>query len=257
MPVEAAVFLAGDIERLGKRVEAVGEDGKLLDLRRRQARRVMAILQPRHAAGQTLQRIEHAAEHDIEHHENERVEGEPDDGERIEVLPGFGDFVGWLADDDHRVDAFGGYHPHRAPYELRAHKRGEPVRGMRLGALIRRRHDGELARGVHEHDADVAKMLELQRQKLFELFEMPLRGEILDGGVYEALGDFKRRLDFDARRRAGVEDRNRHRHDGGEKVDQPYRDKKLGADRPIVPEFLQHLIQSPTGWAGKPIRHIS
>ena len=46
-------------------------------------------------------------------------------------------------------------------------------------------------------------------------------------------------------------------HDGGEKVDQPYRHKKLGADRPIVPEFLQHLIQSPTGWAGTPTRHIS
>ena len=34
LAVEPAIFLAGDVERLGERVEAAGDDGELLDLRR-------------------------------------------------------------------------------------------------------------------------------------------------------------------------------------------------------------------------------
>ena len=41
----------------------------------------------------------------------------------------------------------------------------------RIGGLPRR-HDGELAVGIHEHYADVAEMLELERQLLFELADL-------------------------------------------------------------------------------------
>ena len=49
------------------------------------------------------ERIEHAAEHDIKNGEDERVEREPDDGERGEVVPGLGDLIGRLADDHDRA----------------------------------------------------------------------------------------------------------------------------------------------------------
>jgi hypothetical protein len=83
-------------------------------------------------------------------------------------------------------------------------------------------------------------MLELRRQLVVKLIELPLRREFLDGGVDKALGDLKRRLDLDTRRGAGVEDRHRDGGECGEEVDQPYRNEKLGADWPIIPEFLQH-----------------
>ena len=45
LPVEAAILFAGDIERAGERVEAVGDDGKLLHLGRGETRCVMTVLQ--------------------------------------------------------------------------------------------------------------------------------------------------------------------------------------------------------------------
>ena len=45
LAIEPAILVAGGVERAGQRVEALGDDGKLLHLRQRQARRVMTVLQ--------------------------------------------------------------------------------------------------------------------------------------------------------------------------------------------------------------------
>ena len=65
LPVEAAILLACEYPALGERVEAVGDDGEFLHLWRGQARRVVPVPEPCHAAGQVLQRVQHPAEHDI------------------------------------------------------------------------------------------------------------------------------------------------------------------------------------------------
>ena len=104
----------------------------------------------------------------------------------------------------------------------------------------------------------MAKMLQLERKLLSQPVELALRGEVLQRGTDETLGDLERRLDLDAGGGAGVEHGDRHRHDGGEQVDQSYRDKELGADRPIVPKLLQHEFSLPAGWGySRPTRHIS
>ena len=45
LAIEAAILVARGVERAGERVEALGDDGKLLDLRRIEPRRVMAVLE--------------------------------------------------------------------------------------------------------------------------------------------------------------------------------------------------------------------
>jgi hypothetical protein len=93
----------------------------------------------------------------------------------------------------------------------------------------------------------MAEMLELERQFLVELAEPVLCGEILHGRADKALGDFKGGFDFYASRRTRVEDRD----DPGEKrrdeIDGPYRDEKLGPDRPVIPKLLQHdgIVSTP------------
>ena len=91
-------------------------------------RRVMTVLEAEHALGEMGERIEHAAEHDIKDGEDERVEREPNDGERGEIVPGLGDLIGRLADDDDRVRMLDGNHPHRAADELWPDQAGEPGR---------------------------------------------------------------------------------------------------------------------------------
>ena len=53
LPIQPAVLLPRHFERLGERVEAVGDDGKLLHLRRSQPRGVVTVLELEHAAGET------------------------------------------------------------------------------------------------------------------------------------------------------------------------------------------------------------
>ncbi len=137
LAIEPAVLVARGVERAGERVEALGDDGKLLDLRQSEPRGVVTVLQIEHAPREMRERVEHAAEHDIEDGEDQRVEREPHDGERGEVVPGLGDLVGRLADDDHRVGMLERDHPHRAADQLRPHQGGEPARHVaRVGGAI-------------------------------------------------------------------------------------------------------------------------
>jgi hypothetical protein len=133
-------------------------------------------------------------------------------------------------------------HSNGAAGELRSHQGGEPAwRAGPDAARVRQGRDhGKLARGIHEEDADVAQVLELERRLFVERIELALCRELLDGGADEALGNLERGLDFNTCRRAGIEDRDRDGGKGGKEIDQPHRDEKLGADWPIVPEFLQH-----------------
>ena len=97
----------------------------------------MTLLEVEHALGERGERVEHAAEDDIENGEDDRVEREPNDGERGEVVPGLGDLIGRLADDHHRARALGGNHPHRTADELWPDQAREPGRhiGLDTGAL--------------------------------------------------------------------------------------------------------------------------
>ncbi len=88
-------------------------------------------------------------------------------------------------------------------------------------------------------------MLQLQGELLVELIELPLRGEVLDGGADEALGDLERGFDLNPSGGAGVEDRHRTTGDRGEKVDGAHGDEKLGADWPVIPEPLQERASHP------------
>ncbi len=169
------------------------------------------------------QRIEQTAEHDIEDGKDQRVEHEPDDGERGEIVPSLGDLVGRLADDDDRIGVFERDHPHRAADKLRPNQRREPARHIilvgRIGGLPRRQ-DGELAARVHEHDAHVAKMFELEGQFFFELADPALRGEVFQGGGDETLGHFEGGFDLDLGGGAGVENGDGASQERGEKIDQ-------------------------------------
>ncbi len=241
LPVEPAIFLPRHIERLGQRVEAIGDDGELLHLRRLKARGIMAILEFQHAAREIGERIEQAAEHDIEHAENDGIEHEPDDGKRIEILPGLGDLVGRLADDHDWVRVLRGDHAHGTANELRPNQGREPARRLRRFVVAGlRRNDAELAHLIHEQDPDVAQMLQLQWKLILQLIAFAPRIEVLDGGGDEALSHFERGLDLDARGGPGVEDRHRNGEQRCEEVDQADRDEKLSADWPIVPKLLQH-----------------
>ena len=159
-------------------------------------------------------------------------------------MPGLGDLVRRLADDDDRRRMIDGDDPHGAADKLRPHESREPGRRLALlgaGDLGRLRgYDRELADRVHEHDADVAEMLELQRQLLIELAQAPLRGEVLHGGGDEALRHFERGFDLDPGGRAGIEDRDGAGNDGRKEIDHSHGDEKLGPYRPIIPKLLQH-----------------
>jgi hypothetical protein len=65
--IEAAVLVARRIEGTGQHIEAIGDDGELLDLGRPEARGVMAVLEIEHAEGEIGERIEDPAEHHKEH----------------------------------------------------------------------------------------------------------------------------------------------------------------------------------------------
>ena len=203
------------------------------------------------------ERVEHAAEDDIENGEDDRVEREPNDGERGEVVPGLGDLIGRLADDHHRARALGGNHPHRTADELWPDQAREPARhiGLDTGALALRRlrrHECELADLVHEHDADMAEMLELERQFLIKLANLSLRSEIFDRSLDETLGNLERGFDLDPRCRTGIEDRDRAGHQGGKEIDQSDGDQQLCSNCAVIPKLLQHAVKVSTAASAPP-----
>ena len=174
-------------------------------------------------------------------------------------MPRLGDLIGRLADDDHRVGMLERHHPHRAADQLWPDQGGKPAGHVvppRRGVVPLRRHHGELAARVHEHDAHMAQMLELERQFLIELGEPVLRREVLHGGGDEALGDFERGFDLNPGGGAGIQDRDRAGQKRGEKIDHTYRDEELGADRPLIPKLLQHGFNRLRALPGASIAHF-
>ena len=244
LTVEPAVLVARGVERARQRVEALGDDGKLLDLGQPESRRVMAVLEAQHASGEMGERIEHAAEHHIKDAEGQRIEHKPHNGEGREIMPSFCNLVGRLADNRDRGRMIDGDHPHRAANELRPNEPCEPARRLGVAGAIDgrrlRRYDSKLAARVHEHDADMAEMLELQGQLLIELAQAFLRGEVLHGGGDETLRHFERSLDLDPGRRPRVKDRHGAAENRREEIDHPHGDEKLRPYRPVIPKLLQH-----------------
>ena len=133
--------------------------------------------------------------------------------------------------------------PHGAA-AARPHQGREPARRLHksLAVVGCRRNDAELAHHVHEQDTDVAEMLQLQRQLILAAESLlPCASRSLtvaatkrwatssEASISTRVAVLVLRIDTETASKRG------------EEVDQAHRNKKLGADRPIVPKLLQHL----------------
>ena len=78
---------------------SLGDRRELLHLRLVEPRGVVSILELDHAAGKIAQWIEHASEDEEENAEDQRIDGEPDERQRVCVMPRLGDLVAGLAGD--------------------------------------------------------------------------------------------------------------------------------------------------------------
>ena len=109
----------------------------------------------------------------------------------------------------------------RAAADPRPDQGDEPAGDVGPGAVLDDpvgRGDGEVAGFIHEHDADMAKMLELIRQFPLGLLD-PVRAlDAVHRGLDQAIGDLERGLHLDLRRGARVHNRKDAGHDRGKKV---------------------------------------
>jgi hypothetical protein len=96
---------------------------------------------------------------------------------------------------------------------------------------------------VHKHDAHMAEMLELKRQFLVELVNLPLRAQIFDGRFDETLRHFERGFDLDPGCGARIQNRHGAGDDHGKKINRSDGYDKLRSDGPVIPKFLQHEFQ--------------
>ena len=142
-----------------------------------------------------------------------------------------------------------GDHSDRAPDELGPHQGCEPARRLfrTSHAAGLGRYDGELTHRIHEHDANVTEMLELERQLLLELVQAVFGCEFLHGRGDKALSNFERGFDFDAGRGARVDDGDDPGEKRRNKIDGAYGDQKLRPDRAVIPKLLQHgsIVSTP------------
>src|SRR5215471_7408970 len=103
-PIEREVLGADVIERTCERVEAIDDGGEFQYLRTREPHLVVALLQSSQPCAEGCERVEQATEHPMEY-PNHRQHGHDGDRRKCDgVLPDFGDFVAWLADNLHGAD---------------------------------------------------------------------------------------------------------------------------------------------------------
>ena len=72
---------------------------------------------------------------------------------------------------------------------------------------------------VHEHEANMAKMLEVLRQFAFGFFDQLRALDVAQRRLDQAFRDFERGLHLDLGGGACIQDREHASHDRGEKVD--------------------------------------
>src|SRR6185436_4237521 len=98
--------------------------------------------------------------HDVENCKNRAVQPEPYQCQQGEVAPGLDELVRRFADDDHRMGStLRGYDLDCSSGKFWADQRCEP--SWHRGRAVRlrlRRHHGEVAEAVYEHNAHVTEM---------------------------------------------------------------------------------------------------
>ena len=113
---------------------------------------------------------------------------------------------------------------------------------------------GEILYGVHEAGStglDVASSIgsrlaraavavKLDGEMLGKVIELTFPRKLLDGRPDEALGNFELGFNLDRRRGSCVVDRDAASNAGREQIDRADGDEKLRANRPAIPEPLQH-----------------
>ena len=198
---------------------------QLAHLRLGKARAEVSVLEFLHAAGKTDQRIEQAAEDDVQKRQHHRRDAEPDDRAARDLFPHLAQLIARLADDDNAAAALLAEHDaHLARTDPRADEVGEPLRraiGMHedvaLGALVGRDLN-EFAMRVADEDARVAHILQLLGHYL-QKPRHPVGGGALDDVIDELLGEFHRRDDLDLDAAARIQHGQQDGHQNGADAD--------------------------------------
>ena len=253
---QAQVLGARRFERLGERIEPIDQVGELLRLRSRQPHLVVPALEIGETLRELAERIEHAAEQEIQEGDHRDVEHQRGAAERQRVVPDLGDLVLRLGDDLDRADRLAiDDHRHDAALDRRRDQRGEPRRHVHVGAQSVGAADARTRRqrsagGVLHDDAHVTHQPQLRGQIGEEPFRRHLLPHERDRLGHQQLGELHRGGDLDPRRRARGQDRHAARHQHGDHVDQDEDDEQLRPHRAVVPERArEHSRRPPQGRA--------
>jgi hypothetical protein len=243
--IEAVILLAGGAECGGELVEAARDRADLAHLRRREAKLEVAVLEPAHAARQRDEGIENVSQHGVEHRHHQRVGAEPQGRERAQIVPHLGDLVGRLAGNEDRRHALAvRVDVDAARLELRRDEAGEPFGHHRYGIQLPvlaagvGGHRVRVARGIENHDLEVAQMAELRGEHARQPLDVLLRGQVAGGLLDEARRKLYGRAHLDLGAIARVEHDNHAGNDRRQHGDEEKGEQDLPADGTVVPDTL-------------------
>ena len=238
---EREILGACGIERAGERIETVGDRSEFQHLGPRQPHLVVAVLEAFEALAQGSERIEHAAEHEVENPDHDEARRAGNGGERHGVLPDLGDLVARLADDLHRADGAAVHrHGNVVGLDRRPDQRREPARRRRAILVARTRRIGDCNAGRVAHaDAHVTHGTQLYRQGLEQWLGWDALLDQLHGFAHHQLGEPHRRRDLDARCCTRLEDGDAAGNQGRDPIDRDEHDEKLHPHRAAEPQGIE------------------
>ena len=252
--IEPQVFRAHRLERKSERIEVIGDGGQLAGMRLRQAHVIGLVLEVGEAGGEHGERIEHTAEQKIKQADHGDIERDGYDPHRDRVVPDLGDLVGGLADDFDLTDAAAADdHRYVERLDRRVDQSCEPSRSRRalvrastVGPCRQRCGGNSGTRRILHRDPHMAHRPQLRRQGRQELLGRKLLLHEIDGVADQEFRQSHRGGHFDARLRAGPQDRDTAGDEHGDKIDQRKHQQELDADRAPAPERGQDL--PARGW---------
>ena len=226
--IEPQVFRAHRLERDGQRIEVIGDGGQLAGVRLRQPHVIGLMLKVGEAGREHSERIEHTAEQKIEQTDHGDVERDGYDPDRDRIVPDLGDFVGGFADDFDLTEAVAADdHRYIERLDRRVDQSCEPsrrrcalVRASTVGRCRRRRGGNSSARRILHRDPHMAHRPQLRRQGRQELLGRKLLMHEIDGVADQEFRQPHRGGHFDARLRAGPQDRDTAGDEYGDEIDQ-------------------------------------
>ena len=224
----------------------LGDGRQFARLRLRQPHAISLMLQVGEAIREHGERIENAPEQNIKKTDHDEVEHDGHRPDRDGVVPHLGDLIGRLADnldmpDPQAVDGHGDI----AGLDRRRDERRKPMRGgvaLGGGAAGRRHRDGR-ARGVADHEPDMAHRLQLRRQRRQKLLGRKLLAGEMDGVFDQQVGKAHRSRHLDARLHARAQDDDAAGNEHGDDIDQHECEQELGANRALIPERTAPALQ--------------